>query len=143
MARPRLSLPPLPCFSALPPSFPPNSDSRPSGRTKTRRRESCFDSATYTYTYHIHVGQLITYLRPFSLPVRILQLGWLRLLLSSTYHEYEVRPLLLVVGLLQDGLQEERVLGQPLHRPDQDVEQAEAVAVALRLAPLPNSNRAI
>ena len=51
-------------------------------------------------------------------------------------HDDEVVPLPLVVRLLEDGLQEEGVLGQPLHRPHQDVEEAESVAILLRLAPL-------
>ena len=54
---------------------------------------------------------------------------------SLSYHEYQVVPRQPVVRLLEDGLQQQRVLGQPLHRPHEDVEEAEPVAVLLRLAP--------
>ena len=47
----------------------------------------------------------------------------------NSHHEYEVVPREAVVRLLEDGLEEERVLGQPLHGPHQDVEKAEPVAV--------------
>ncbi len=41
-----------------------------------------------------------------------------------------------ILGVLEDGLQEQGVLRQPLHRPHQDIHQAQPVAVALGLAPL-------
>ena len=53
----------------------------------------------------------------------------------ASYHEYQVVPRQPVVRLLEDGLEQQRVLGQPLHGPHEDVEEAEAVAVLLRLAP--------
>ena len=53
-----------------------------------------------------------------------------------THHEHEVIPLLFVFGLLEDGLQQERVLGQPLHGPDQNVQKPESVAITLSLTPL-------
>lgn len=46
--------------------------------------------------------------------------------------------MVLVLRLLVDGLEEQRVLGEPLHRFDEDVHQAQPVAVALRFAPLRN-----
>ena len=58
-----------------------------------------------------------------------------RSLVVASYHEYQVVPRQPVVRLLEDGLQQQRVLGQPLHRPHEDVEEAEPVAVLLRLAP--------
>ncbi len=53
-----------------------------------------------------------------------------------TDHEHDVGLLHLVVGLFEDGLEQERVLGEPLQGPHEDVEQAQAVAVPLSLAPL-------
>ncbi len=52
------------------------------------------------------------------------------------HHEYEVAPRPVVVGLLENRPDEEGVLCESLHGPNQDVKEAEAVAVALGLAPL-------
>lgn len=41
-----------------------------------------------------------------------------------------------VIRFLEDGLEKEGVLGEPLHWPHQDVDQPEPVAVPLSLAPL-------
>ncbi len=51
-------------------------------------------------------------------------------------HECQVAALLLAVRLLEDGLEQERVFGESLHRTDENVEQAKAIAIPLRFAPL-------
>lgn len=55
-----------------------------------------------------------------------------------SYHFGENRLLHFGVRLLVDGLEEEGILGEPLHGLDEDVHEAEAVAIPLRFAPLPN-----
>ena len=47
----------------------------------------------------------------------------------------------LVLGLLVDGFEEQGVLGESLHRFDQNVHQTQPVAVPLRLAPLRRRKR--
>ena len=39
----------------------------------------------------------------------------------STYHRFKGILLLLVLGLFQNGFEQQRVFGQPLHRPYQDI----------------------
>jgi hypothetical protein len=41
-----------------------------------------------------------------------------------------------VLGVLEDGLEQQRVLGEALHGLDQDVEKSKPLAFPLRLTPL-------
>ena len=71
--------------------------------------------------------RIVWHLTTFSFCVPHCQ--WLPNFADNPHHEYEVVPCEAVVRLLEDGLEEERVLGQPLHGPHQDVKKAESVAV--------------
>ena len=59
---------------------------------------------------------------------------------DALVHQDEIGSGPLVLRLLEDGPQQQRVLGQALHGADQDVQEAKAVAVALRLTPLRKDN---
>jgi hypothetical protein len=45
-----------------------------------------------------------------------------------------------VLGVLEDGLEQQRVLGETLHWFDQDVEKSKPLAFPLRLTPLIKKN---
>ncbi len=55
-------------------------------------------------------------------------------------HDFQSFPLLFVLGLFQDGFQQQGVLGQSLHWSHQNVNQAQPIAIFLRLTPLHYNN---